>query len=104
MSESSTDVIVLCPGQGAQVVGMGKKWYETSAAARDIFACADRAFAKILPQPFSALLFEGPAETLNCTDISQPALYVCAVASFAGLKEAGANWNIRALAGLSLGE
>ncbi len=104
MSESSVEVIILCPGQGAQAVGMGKKWCETSAAARDIFARADRTLAKTLPQPLSALCFDGPADTLHRTDISQPALFACAIASDEGLKAAGANWNIRALAGLSLGE
>jgi len=106
MSESpqTIDVVILCPGQGAQVVGMGKKWHEASAAARDIFARADRALAGILPRPLSALCFDGPAEVLNRTDVCQPALFACAIASHAGLVEQGAGWTIRALAGLSLGE
>lgn len=83
---------------------MGKKWHETSPAAREVFARADQALASSLPRPLSELCFEGPADQLNRTDISQPALYTCAIASWEGLKEQGATWDVLALAGLSLGE
>ena len=37
----SAEVVVLCPGQGAQAVGMGRGWYEASEAARAVFDEAD---------------------------------------------------------------
>jgi [acyl-carrier-protein] S-malonyltransferase len=104
MIGSQTDVVLLCPGQGAQQVGMGKKWCQASEAARSVMARADGALSGMLPGALSALCFDGPADVLNRTDISQPALFACAVASHAGLVEQGAAWNIRAAAGLSLGE
>ena len=53
------------PGQGAQAVGMGKAFAETSPAARAVFAEAD----KILAIPLSTYCFAGPSETLTRTDI-----------------------------------
>jgi [acyl-carrier-protein] S-malonyltransferase len=101
--------VVLCPGQGAQVVGMGKAWAAASPEARAVFDEADRVLGSRLGKPLSSLCFEGPVEVLNQTDVSQPALYTCAVASWRGLlakwqagsaEEAG----LVAAAGLSLGE
>ncbi|MBX3405581.1 MAG: ACP S-malonyltransferase [Phycisphaeraceae bacterium] len=102
--------IMLCPGQGAQVVGMGKAWFEASSEARAVFLEADRILGDRLGVPLSTLCFEGPAERLNQTDASQPAIYVCSVACWRGLL---ASWGagsgateagLAATAGLSLGE
>ena len=38
---TATGAVVLCPGQGAQAVGMGRAWFEGSDAARDVFERAD---------------------------------------------------------------
>jgi [acyl-carrier-protein] S-malonyltransferase len=100
--------IILCPGQGAQAIGMSKAWSEVSDAARSIFEQADEAMGESLGAPLSQLCFEGPADILNRTDVSQPAIYTASVACFAGwLDEANltaSELNITATAGLSLGE
>jgi len=100
--------IFLCPGQGAQSLGMGKAWFDASDAARDIFNQADALLGKSLGKPLSTLCFEGPAEALNATNVSQPALFVAGAASLAGLCEKTSipldALPIAAAAGLSLGE
>lgn len=100
----SSRSVILCPGQGAQTVGMGKAWFDSSAAARRIFEQADEALGDSLGAPLTQLCFTGPAERLNQTDVSQPAIYVCSVASFHGLCERGGSLEVIAAAGLSLGE
>lgn len=96
--------VILCPGQGAQRVGMGRAWFENSPEAKQTFAAADEALQDRLGARLSALCFDGPEETLNRTDIAQPALFVCAVASYQGLLGSGWKPQIAAAAGLSLGE
>jgi len=82
---------------------MGKAWYDASAAAREIFARADEAMGDSLGAPLSTLCFEGPADTLNRTDVSQPAIFATGLACWAGLRERGMPMPA-ATAGLSLGE
>lgn len=95
-------VTALCPGQGAQAVGMGRAWFEASAAAKAVFARADATLGDSLGAPVSTLCFEGPADRLHCTDVSQPAIYTCSVACWHGLH--GDDAMPAAAAGLSLGE
>lgn len=90
---------------------MGRAWREASPEARAVFDEADRVLAGRLPggATLSALCVDGPAEVLNRTDVSQPAIYVCSVACWHGLL---ARWGAKdavragvvAAAGLSLGE
>src|SRR5262245_12053851 len=98
----SRKTYILCPGQGAQVVGMGKDFYESSPAAREVF---DRA-NQIVGFDLSGICFNGPDERLNQTDICQPAIYVTSVACFAAARSAGriSPEEVSAYAGLSLGE
>ncbi len=103
--------VMLCPGQGAQSVGMAKMWGERSPRARAVIAEADRIFADgfhsanaISGRALSDIAFNGPQELLNRTDISQPALFTAAVACFHALPEAISAHRVRAFAGLSLGE
>ena len=96
--------IILCPGQGAQAVAMGRAWHASSAAAREVLAEADAVLGGTLGKPLSALCFEGPAETLNRTDVSQPAIYACSIACFRALTEQHGGFPLAAAAGLSLGE
>jgi len=100
--------IILCPGQGAQVVSMGKLWCESSEAARAIFEQADEYLGDSLGAPLSSLCSQGPEETLNRTDVSQPAIYTASIACFAGWLDSenltAKELNIVATAGLSLGE
>lgn len=95
-----TPAIILCPGQGAQQVGMGKAWAEKDPIAAEVFAEADR----LLGFELSKLCFHGPEETLNRTDMAQAAIYTTSVACFRALKAAGKIGEIEATAGLSLGE
>lgn len=90
------------PGQGAQLVGMGRDVFESQSTARDTYAEAD----DILGFPLSSLCFEGPAEKLNATDIQQPAIFVTSVALFRAAAATDAIQPERyvAMAGLSLGE
>ncbi|MFQ5430215.1 MAG: ACP S-malonyltransferase [Phycisphaerae bacterium] len=93
---------IIFPGQGAQTVGMGRDVAAVSQAARDVFAQAD----DLLHSDLSKRCFEGPADRLNATDVSQPAIFVTSVAIWRALEERGQcrTWDIRATAGLSLGE
>ena len=81
----SQPTYILCPGQGAQAVGMGKALAEKSAGARALF---DQA-GKVLAFDLAAVCFNGPEDRLNQTDVSQPALFVTGVASFLAAKEQG---------------
>jgi len=104
----SPSTIVLCPGQGAQAVGMGKAWFDASPEARAVFAQADKQLGNRLGLPLSQLCFEGPVDRLNQTDASQPAIYVTSIASWRGLLNRDSmgprDQHLAAAAGLSLGE
>lgn len=100
-----SNIVYLCPGQGAQAVGMAKAWCDASPEARAIVAEADRIFgAGPDGRALSEIAFTGPQETLNRTDLSQPALFTAAVACFHALPDDLRARQIRAVAGLSLGE
>ena len=96
--------ILLCPGQGAQAVGMGKTWCDASPAAAALFAQADHLVELDGGARLSALCFEGPTEHLNRTDVSQPALFTCGLACHAAMVEQGGEVPIVGALGLSLGE
>lgn len=66
------------PGQGSQAVGMGKELAEQYPAAKEIFDEAD----SVLGFPLSQLMWNGPAEELNETVNTQPALYVHSIAAW----------------------
>ncbi len=91
------------PGQGSQVVGMGRALYEGVAAARAVFEAVDDA----LDEPLSTLIFEGPEERLRLTENAQPALMATSLAALRAL-EARSGGRIEDLcafvAGHSLGE
>jgi [acyl-carrier-protein] S-malonyltransferase len=87
------------PGQGAQAPGMGKNLAENFPLARQVFEEADDALGFAI----SRLCFEGPAEDLQLTENTQPAILTVSVAAFRVIREAG----IEApafVAGHSLGE
>jgi [acyl-carrier-protein] S-malonyltransferase len=93
---------ILCPGQGAQVVAMGQDFYQSSPMAKEVFDIANG----VLGFDLQAACFTGPAEFLNQTDISQPAIYTTSIASFRAGIEAGLidPTVVTVYAGLSLGE
>lgn len=92
----------LFPGQGAQTVGMGAELAGSLPEAKALF---DRA-AEILGYDLLALCSEGPADKLNSTVHSQPALFVCSLAALEQLKKDSPEIveNCAITAGLSLGE
>ncbi len=100
----SDSLVVLCPGQGAQKVGMGKAWFDSSPAAKAIFDEADSILGDSLGLQLSEICFQDPKGEINQTNISQPAIYTCSVASWHGLREQGLEGDLVATAGLSLGE
>jgi len=101
MSETAKTAF-LFPGQGAQTVGMGAAVCAEVPAARALF---DRA-AAVLGYDLLRLCTEGPAEELDSTEYSQPALFVAGLAALERLKEDAPELVERcaATAGLSLGE
>ncbi len=89
----------LFPGQGCQSVGMAGDLCEASPAARAVFDQADA----VLGFDISKLCFEGPAESLDDTINTQPAIFTASVAAFRAIEErhdAAPSW----VAGHSLGE
>ena len=97
-------LVVLCPGQGAQKSGMGKAWFDASASAKAIFEEADAILGDSLGLPLSEICFNDPNGEINKTNVSQPAIYTCSVASWHGILEQGLKGDMVATAGLSLGE
>jgi [acyl-carrier-protein] S-malonyltransferase len=73
------------PGQGSQKVGMGSELTEASAAAREVFEEVDEA----LGQKLSAIMREGPEETLTLTENAQPAIMANAIAVLRVLEKEG---------------
>jgi len=92
----------LFPGQGAQVVTMGKEIAEAFPAVAEIFEKAN----SIVGFDLSRICFEGPPEQLNTTTISQPAIFVTSAAILEVLKTNPSAQSLRpdVTAGLSLGE
>jgi len=96
-----TTTAFVFPGQGSQVVGMGADLVQAYPAAEATFTQAD----DILGFPFSDLCFNGPAEDLNDTLNTQPALYVMGIALLNVLRNAlGDDVQPAFVAGHSLGE
>ncbi len=89
------------PGQGAQVIGMGRELAEAYPAARAVFAEVDEALGENL----SDLIWNGDIETLTLTQNAQPALMATSIAAFRALEAEG--FGIKDadfVAGHSLGE
>ena len=93
---------VIFPGQGSQLVGMGKEFYEKYDLVKNLFKEAD----DTLNFPISKLILEGPKEELDLTTNTQPAIFLISYSIFNVVKN---EFNIdlskaKYFAGHSLGE
>ena len=95
-------IAFLFPGQGAQTVKMGHQLAESLPSVRKLY---DRA-GEVLGYDLAKLCFEGPAEELDSTVYSQPALFVTSLAALESLRNdlPDVVLSCEAVAGLSLGE
>ena len=99
---ASGSVAIVFPGQGAQTVGMLGDWCDGNPAALELFTRA----SSILGYDLAAICRQGPAEKLNATSVSQPAILVTSLAALEVLKSRDPALTSAAsiTAGLSLGE
>ncbi len=91
---------IVFPGQGSQVVGMGKDLAEAIPECKALF---DRA-NEILGYDLTAICFEGPQEELNKSNNAQLGIFVASAAAFKALQLKQAELDFDILAGHSLGE
>ena len=92
-------IAFLFPGQGSQYPGMGKELAANFPAARQVFEEVDDALGFSISQ----LCFDGPAETLQLTENTQPAILSVSIAALRALESAGVP-KPDYVAGHSLGE
>jgi [acyl-carrier-protein] S-malonyltransferase len=97
-------IAFLFPGQNSQKVGMGHALVEAYPEAQAVFQEADAAFAdgESASTPLSTLCFEGPADRLALTEITQPAILTTSIAACRVLESHGVHPSF--VAGHSLGE
>jgi len=92
------------PGQGSQLPGMGQAVHDGSAAARAVFAEADR----VLCRPITELCLTAPADVLEDTATAQPAILTVSIAILEAIRERakvdGVDVTPSVVAGHSLGE
>ena len=93
---------VIFPGQGSQIVGMGKEFYDKFELVKSLFKEAD----ETLNYSISKLILEGPKEELDLTANTQPAIFLISYSIFNVIKK---EFNIdlnkaKYFAGHSLGE
>ena len=88
--------VAMFPGQGAQFVGMGKDLYKQNAVAKERFSIAN----DILGFSITDIMFDGDADALKETKVTQPAIFLHSVISYELARKSSPN----IAAGHSLGE
>ena len=88
--------VAMFPGQGAQFVGMGKDLYKQNAVAKERFSIAN----DILGFSITDIMFDGDADALKETKVTQPAIFLHSVISYELARKSSPNM----AAGHSLGE
>ena len=93
---------VIFPGQGSQIIGMGKEFFEKYNIVKDLFKQAD----DVLGFNLSKIIFEGPKDKLDLTSNTQPAIFLISYSIFQVVKK---EFNLdlnkaKYFAGHSLGE
>ncbi len=93
---------VIFPGQGSQMIGMGKEFYNEYKMVRSLFEKAD----EVLGLSISKIILEGPKDQLDLTKNTQPAIFLISYSIFqVATKELNVNLNqAKFFAGHSLGE
>ena len=74
---------VIFPGQGSQIVGMGKEFFDKFELVKTLFKEAD----DVLNLPLSKMILEGPKEELDLTINTQPAIFLISFSIFNVIKK-----------------